>query len=328
MQGSKIQRLHSLRTVRIWMLLLAQLMLISCLTMTASAKKKSTLRVTGAVGPAETMYEGTAVTIGGMVRSNYRIKKIVAGVYNEEGAYVSRKAVKPLTKSYNLSRLDPVIRFGKAQPGINYYRIHAADENKKLTCILEIPFRVIPVPYPTKKNRECAPVYTNKKGKRSKAAYNRVINQFQVETRERYRRDSNGTYCNIFAWDVMSAMGTTLPHWLLGETPADSRTKGALERNANETFDWLSRNYRKYGWKRVNAAQAQERANRGYPTFAIWRNNSGGAGHEMVVRPEGQVYRYSSYNGPVIAQAGATNRNYWNIRNTLGNRVPVYYTHD
>ena len=320
------------RMVRVFLFAAALLLCMNAGTGTAMAAKKkvaaSKLRVVSASRPDETVMEGTAFTIRGKIKSNYKILKVRVGVYDAEGARVSQKVVKPNTKTFDLAKVDPVIRFGKAQPGVNYYRIYASDEHKKLTCLLEAPFTVKPVPYPEKKNRECVPVYTNRKGRRSAAAYNRVINQFQVESRGRYRRDSNGTYCNIFAWDVMSAMGTVLPHWLLGEEPADSRTKGALERNANQTFDWLARNYAKYGWKKVNAAQAQSRANHGYPTFAIWRNNSGGAGHEMVVRPEGQVFRYSAYAGPVIAQAGATNRNYWNIRNTLGDRVPVYYTHD
>lgn len=44
--------------------------------------------------------------------------------------------------------------------------------------------------------------------------YSAIINQFGVETNPRYRPRNNNTYCNIFVWDVSSAMGAEIPHWI------------------------------------------------------------------------------------------------------------------
>jgi len=44
--------------------------------------------------------------------------------------------------------------------------------------------------------------------------YLAIIDQFAVHTRERYRPREGKTYCNIFVWDVCSALGSEIPHWL------------------------------------------------------------------------------------------------------------------
>lgn len=49
---------------------------------------------------------------------------------------------------------------------------------------------------------------------RTRATYDNVVNQFAVGSNPRYAQRNGNTYCNIFAWDVMSAMGATLPHWV------------------------------------------------------------------------------------------------------------------
>ena len=176
------------------------------------------------------------------------------------------------------------------------------------------------------------PHYENAADKRSKSNYNTVIDQFKVASNSRYARSSGKTYCNIFAWDVTSAMKAEIPHWIYSNgKPANPGASGAKEINANATYNWLNSYGAAYGWKKVSAADAQKRANSGYPTIAIWKNPSGGSGHVAVVRPEGNGYAYSAYYGPVTAQAGAQNKNYINVRSgfnaSIMNKV-VYWTHN
>ena len=176
------------------------------------------------------------------------------------------------------------------------------------------------------------PHYENAEGKRGKNAYNTVIDQFKVNTNSRYARTASATYCNIFAWDVMSAMRVQLPHWIYNNNkPASPFASGAHELNVNATYNWLNKCGSTYGWKKVSASEAQKRANNGYPTVAIWKNPSGGSGHIAVVRPEGNGYAYSSTNGPVTAQAGAQNKNYLNVKSGFGSSrmsAIVYWTHN
>jgi hypothetical protein len=181
------------------------------------------------------------------------------------------------------------------------------------------------------KASENKPHYENKASSRGADAYNTVIDQFNVTTNTRYKRTSSSTYCNIFAWDVMSAMNVTLPHWVKNNVPATSSTKGATELTANATYTWLENYGAQYGWKKVSASEAQKRANSGYPTVAVWKNTSGGSGHIAVVRPETSKYTYSDSKGPVIAQAGGTNYSITNVSTGFGkskmNSI-VYWTHD
>lgn len=170
------------------------------------------------------------------------------------------------------------------------------------------------------KARENGIRYISYAGQRSAEALNTVINQYDVANNARYRRTSTSTYCNIFAWDVMRAMGleADFSHWLKDNKPATASTKGAHELNANATYNWINSYGSKYGWTKITAKQAQEYANAGYPVIAIWKNTSGGPGHIAVVRPEGNGYVYSTAKGPVIAQAGGSNFAYGNLSNGFG----------
>lgn len=181
------------------------------------------------------------------------------------------------------------------------------------------------------KSKENRPHYENKSGNRNRNSYNTVIDQFNVTSNNRYRRTASATYCNIFAWDVMSAMNVVLPHWIKNNVPANSTTKGANEINVNSTCVWMNNYAQQYGWRKINALEAQNRANSGYPTIAIWKNPSGKSGHIAVVRPEGNGYSYSSNKGPVIAQAGASNYSRANVSGGFGSSKMssiVYWTHD
>jgi hypothetical protein len=78
----------------------------------------------------------------------------------------------------------------------------------------------------------------------------------------------------------------------------------------------------------IRPTAAQNRANNGFPTITVWRNNSDSAsGHVQVVRPETSGYVYSAADSCVIAQAGASNFNYGNVRAAYSGGIPAASSH-
>jgi len=153
------------------------------------------------------------------------------------------------------------------------------------------------------------PVMISKIGQRNPLLYQQVIDQFQVETQNRYKIKGHDTYCNIFMWDVTSAMGAEIPHWVDEKTGVPRRfpdIKGARELNANDTVDWLRTYGKDYGWIKVSAEEAQMAANKGEPAITAFKN-PGGRGHFQIIRPS--EYGYDKERGVFIAQAGAKNFN-------------------
>ncbi|HWZ42944.1 MAG TPA: hypothetical protein VNW97_05685 [Candidatus Saccharimonadales bacterium] len=137
---------------------------------------------------------------------------------------------------------------------------------------------------------------TNDIGNRSTYNYFKVIEQFRVEDEENRRyQPGNKTYCNIFVWDVTRAMGFEIPHWV-----ADDRGN-RHEMRVNQLAGWLNETGKKQGWTHVDARMAQQMANDGHPSIAIWENpNSSISGHIAVIRP-GSV---GDERGAAISQAG------------------------
>ena len=177
------------------------------------------------------------------------------------------------------------------------------------------------------------PGITNTEGNRSPEAYNAVIDQFNVATQARYKKRNGYTYCNIFAWDVMSAMGVDLPQRVDAVTREPRQfpdVKGTEELNANGMAKWLAENGSKYGWVEVSAEEAQAAANRGEPTVSVWYN-PGGIGHLQVVRPTRGNDTYNPNTGVYVAQAGSKNFEYGTASTVYGTGASMnklkYYTH-
>ncbi len=160
-----------------------------------------------------------------------------------------------------------------------------------------------------------APVRGDPKA-RNRETYDRVIDQFAVETNPRYRPRENDTYCNIFVWDVTRAMRAEIPHWVGADgrplEPKLTRDRGWIIADdhrwlsANDNHVWLNRHGRRYGYREVSAGEAQALANRGHPTVASVYNPTG-PGHIGIVRP-GEIL-----NGPALAQAGLRNLNHAHV---------------
>jgi hypothetical protein len=169
------------------------------------------------------------------------------------------------------------------------------------------------------------PPVTNTEAVRSAASYDEVINQFAVGYNPRYRPRDGNTYCNIFLWDVTSAMHCEVPHWVNAQgNPAPAFQPGAYEMNVNGTVAWLrDHGTQRFGWQLVDAATAQQHANAGRPAVALWRNPTGGHGHTVIIRPGNLL----AGRGAATAQAGRLNFNQGHIKESFGNAVPKYYVH-
>ncbi|MDR1589195.1 MAG: hypothetical protein LBS51_03270 [Oscillospiraceae bacterium] len=154
------------------------------------------------------------------------------------------------------------------------------------------------------------PAIVNGEADRSPEALRAVIDQFGVETSERYRPRRNGsdTYCNIFVWDVTSALGSEIPHYADPETGAPLAypdVSGALEQGAIAMETWLETFGAQYGWREVDAETAQRYANEGRPAVTTSKD----AGHTQIVCPSSSG-GYDPARGVSIAQAGSRVYNY------------------
>lgn len=161
---------------------------------------------------------------------------------------------------------------------------------------------------PVAASKACTPAITSSVGNRSAALYRQVIDQFDVENNERYEVNKKGrgdTYCNIYLWDVTSAMGAEIPHYVDAQTGAPRTypdVEGARQLSANSIYNWLHQQGGDYGWFEVTPEQAQTLANNGNPVVTAWKNTSG-HGHVQVVCPSKDGL-YDEERGVTVTQAG------------------------
>ena len=186
---------------------------------------------------------------------------------------------------------------------------------------------------PVRASKPVTPAITSNPSNRSAALYTSVIAQFSVETNPRYAVNKKGhgdTYCNIFMWDVTSAMGAEIPHYIDPNTGAPMTypdVKGGRELSANGIYNWLFNHGSQYGWYQVSAEEAQALANRGQPVVTALKNNSG-HGHVQVVCPS-EDGTYDPARGVTIAQAGRRLTSYKPITSIYNASLPkvVYFAH-
>lgn len=169
------------------------------------------------------------------------------------------------------------------------------------------------------------PPLVNTAAHRSAGAYEQVINQFAVGHNPRYLPGGGFTYCNIFVWDVTRALGCPIPHWITSAGVISAPfAPHAYEININGGVDWMVKyGAPLHGWRKIDAATAQQYANQGQVAVALWKNPTGGHGHTAMVRPGTLTAR-----GPATAQAGSTNFNEGHLADGFGNLRPLFYGHD
>lgn len=186
---------------------------------------------------------------------------------------------------------------------------------------------------PVRASKPVTPGIMSNPSNRSAAVYTSVIAQFSVENNPRYAVNKKGhgdTYCNIFMWDVTSAMGAEIPHYIDPKTGAPMTypdVRGARELSANGINNWLFKHGSEYGWYQVSAEEAQALANRGQPVVTSLKNNSG-HGHVQVVCPSADG-TYDPKRGVMIAQAGRRLTSYRPITSIYNASLPkvVYFAH-
>jgi len=179
--------------------------------------------------------------------------------------------------------------------------------------------------------RPTTPAITSNVHNRSPELYLAVVNQFRVETSERYRPFRDGfTYCNIYVWDVTRAMGAELPLYTdpaTGEPRFHPDIRGARSMGAIAMCNWLSTHGERFGWREVDAETAQMHANQGRPAVT----SAGSIGHVQMVIPS-RDRGFDPARGVAIAQAGRLVTSYTYITRTYGNTALNnnirYWVHD
>ncbi|MDR3209094.1 MAG: hypothetical protein LBT36_00500 [Oscillospiraceae bacterium] len=178
--------------------------------------------------------------------------------------------------------------------------------------------------------KPAVPAVTNAEDERSAESLRAVIDQFNVETAERYEPYRDGyTYCNIFVWDVTSALGAEIPHYIDPATGAPMEypdVKGASQLGAVATESWLLEYGARYGWYEADAETAQRYANEGKPAVTT----AGSVGHVQVVCPS-VTGELDPVRGVSVSQAGSKVRNYAylsDIYSANGRKGVKYFVHE
>ena len=190
--------------------------------------------------------------------------------------------------------------------------------------------------------QQVTPAFTNQAGNRHLLYYLGVINQFKVASAYecRYRpypdngctanTGSSDTRCNIFAGDVMRAMGAPLPtKGELGIGAAGSENSDPMTATAIHLNAWLLAG--NGGWTRIDTANPADltrllaHLRDGKPALASRSD------HIAVIRPEQFIETLNAGNlGDLrIAQAGALNSNNTSLLKGFGSLDGVQiYIHE
>jgi hypothetical protein len=174
----------------------------------------------------------------------------------------------------------------------------------------------------------------NQAGNRSVDAYLAVLKQFGVDNSPcRYTPSAacggpTDTRCNIYASDVMNAMGAHLPtKGELGVGHGTSKTTDPMPANARDTHAWL--NQQKDGWRKLDPnnpndwATLQAHVAAGKPALASRSD------HIAVIRPDQPGGLATGNTDSLkIAQSGAINSSNTTIGTAFTGATPDIYIHE
>lgn len=170
-----------------------------------------------------------------------------------------------------------------------------------------------------------SPKKTNAVGERSPEAYNEVMEAFEVSTNPRYQPRNGDTWCNIYVWDVTTAMGCEIPHYYNKTTGAPMTRSECLknpgtyyEMSASRMTKWLEKYGAQYGWVECDEATAINSANQGMPTVTVGTDT----GHVAMVAPQKE-----GETGVMISQAGGRNFEHGKLSNGFGKHPVKYFYH-
>lgn len=110
--------------------------------LTASAND-DTISLTNAPTIPDTLRKGGVVTVRGTVTSaGSDLVSVTAGVYSENGAFITGKTVNPGTKSYDLRKLDNDIAFNKLSDGTYVFAVIATNGSRTNSALMSKKFVV------------------------------------------------------------------------------------------------------------------------------------------------------------------------------------------
>lgn len=187
--------------------------------------------------------------------------------------------------------------------------------------------------------KQVTALYQNAPDNRNILYYLAVIHQFKVESDYlcRYRPyPGNGckpgtedTRCNIFAADVMRAMGVPLPtKGALGVGSGTSKYTDPMTANAKSLHQWLLKE--QDGWRRIDVSNQSDLNELLTHLHAGKPGVISDDGHIAVLRPDQLMTTLSEseIGNLLIAQAGATNKNITTFKKGFGNIKADIFIHD
>ena len=159
-----------------------------------------------------------------------------------------------------------------------------------------------------------------------RSAQRAIADTLSTETSDaRYKKKGGTTYCNVYATDMVNAMGGYLPRvWYADLGIARKMSQEEMKKNnvpvvelsANNIGAWLNKWGGDFGWTRTKSAkEAQEAANAGRVAIIQASKIDGvTSGHVGVIMAEGNGHAHTtgkdgSYQ-PLQSQAGASNFQY------------------
>jgi|GEM_PF-3152647 len=94
----------------------------------------STLKISDDNKP-KSIIVGNPFVITGVIESNYRINKVTVSIIDSNGKAAISQSATPKTWVYNLSAIDPRVKFGTLATGTYTYKVTAKDEKKSATLV-------------------------------------------------------------------------------------------------------------------------------------------------------------------------------------------------
>jgi hypothetical protein len=167
----------------------------------------------------------------------------------------------------------------------------------------------------------------NDPGRRIKVIH-RTIERLNVEQNQRYRPDSNKTYCNIYAYDLACCLGSYIPRVWWNDESIEKIIKGeketiiygrtVFELNANALTGWFENYGALFSWQRFfDLTEMQYVINNGSLGIVVAKaRDVKRRGHITAVIPERGLAAAKRDRDIVLAplqsQAGAENNKYFN----------------
>ena len=132
------------RKVRLLVMTLAVALILPSFAGLEAFAATSKVKLSGETCPKE-VKQGSSFILKGKITSNYTIKRVEVGVvYRDKNKWTAQKYDNSVnSKSFNLSKADPYIRFGKLKTGDYMYRIYAHTSDNKVHIVLNKRFKVV-----------------------------------------------------------------------------------------------------------------------------------------------------------------------------------------